>query len=116
MGRVDQFSQKGERVRAPKGYVLTRWSIPFAGFLLSLMGGFSYAWGVFILPMEERFGWTKAQSTLPFTVFMVVFAIFMIPAGRMQDKIGPRKVSLAGAILFFISYSLAAFVARFPYV
>jgi len=96
-------------------YIITRWSIPFAGFLLALMGGFSYAWGVFIIPMEESFGWTKAQATLPFTVFVLVFAFFMIPAGRLQDKIGPRKVSAFGAIMFFIAYGLAALVDRFPY-
>jgi len=94
---------------------MKRWSIPFAGFLLALMGGFSYAWGVFIIPMEERFGWTKAEAALPFTVFMVIFALFMIPAGRLQDKIGPGKVSAIGAVLFFLSYGLASFVGRFPY-
>ena len=105
-------AQKGEK---RKNYVITRWSIPFAGFLLALMGGFSYAWGVFIIPMEESFGWTKAQATLPFTVFVLVFAFFMIPAGRLQDMIGPRKVSAFGAVMFFIAYGLAALVDRFPY-
>jgi OFA family oxalate/formate antiporter-like MFS transporter len=79
------------------------------------MGGFSYAWGVFIQPMEEKFGWTTAEATLPFTVFVMIFAIFMIPAGRLQDKMGPRRVSAIGAVLFFVSYSLAALVDRFPY-
>lgn len=95
--------------------LMTRWSVPFAGFLLTLMGGFSYAWGVFTVPMVEKFGWTKAEAALPFTVFMVIFALAMIPAGRLQDKIGPRKVSLIGAILFFIAYGLAALVGQFPY-
>ncbi|MBA7521069.1 L-lactate transporter [subsurface metagenome] len=96
-------------------YIATRWKIPFAGFLLALMGGFSYAWGVFIIPMEESFGWTKVEANLPFTVFVLIFAFSMIPAGRLQDKIGPKGVSAFGAILFFISYSLAALVDRFPY-
>lgn len=94
---------------------MRRWRIPFAGFLLALMGGFSYAWGVFIIPMEEQFGWTKAEAAMPFTVFMVVFSLFMIPAGSLQDKIGPRKVSEIGAILFFLSYGTASLVDRFPY-
>jgi OFA family oxalate/formate antiporter-like MFS transporter len=34
-----------------KPYVITRWSIPVAGFLLALMGGISYAWGVFVVPV-----------------------------------------------------------------
>lgn len=96
-------------------HLMIRWRIPFAGFLLALMGGISYAWGVFVNPMKERFGWTTAEATLPFTVFMMVFALIMIPAGRFQDRIGPRKVSAVGAMLFFVAYSLASLVGTFPY-
>ncbi|HEU6446335.1 MAG TPA: hypothetical protein VFL61_14880 [Gaiellaceae bacterium] len=35
---------------------LARWRIPAAGFLLALMGGASYAWGVFVYPLVARFG------------------------------------------------------------
>ncbi|MCX8015308.1 MAG: OFA family MFS transporter, partial [candidate division WOR-3 bacterium] len=89
---------------------MKRWTVPFAGFLLALMGGFSYAWGVFVERMIERFGWTKTETALPFTIFMVVFALVMVPAGRLQDKLGPRKVSALGAILFFVAYGLASLV------
>ncbi|MCX6062918.1 MAG: OFA family MFS transporter [Caldiserica bacterium] len=92
----------------------TRWRIPFAGFLLGLMGGLSYTWGVYINPLVERFGWTTAMSALPYSVFMVVFALSMVPAGRLQDKLGPRRVASAGEILFFTSYGLAALVGRLP--
>ncbi|MCD5425447.1 MAG: OFA family MFS transporter [Methanosarcinaceae archaeon] len=94
---------------------MNRWSIPFAGFLLSLMGGVSYAWGVFVVPMVEKFGWTTTEAMLPFTIFMVTFSLVMVPAGDLQDRIGPRKVSFIGAILFFISYGLASLVYIFPF-
>ncbi len=98
-----------------KGYILTRWSVPFAGFLLTLMGGISYAWGIFTVPMMDKFGWTKADAALPFTVYMLMFALTMIPAGKLQDMIGPRKVAAMGALLFFPAYCLAALVSYFPY-
>ncbi len=100
------------RVKTKKN-ISARWRIPLAGFLLALMGGASYAWGVFIVPMTDRFGWTKAEATLPFTVFMVVFALVMAPAGKLQDRIGPKKVSAAGALLFFLSYGLASLLGMF---
>jgi len=115
MDKVNRLDSDSHAERKSSKYIISRWSIPFAGFLLALMGGFSYAWGVFIVPMEESFGWTKAEATLPFTIFVLIFALFMIPAGRLQDKIGPRKVSAFGAVLFFVSYGLAALVDRFPY-
>ncbi|MBS3963897.1 MAG: OFA family MFS transporter [Methylomonas sp.] len=93
----------------------SRWRIPFAGFLLGLMGGFSYAWGVLVVPKMEWFGWTKAEATLPFTVHMVVLALVMVPAGQLQDRFGPRIVAAAGAVLFFVAYALSALVGYFSH-
>lgn len=92
--------------------VLPRWVIPGAGFVLALMGGVSYAWGSFVVPLTKKFGWTTAEATLPFTVFMVVFALGMVPAGRLQDRYGPRRVALAGAGVFLLAYALAALVGH----
>ncbi|MGV8154222.1 MAG: OFA family MFS transporter [Alkaliphilus sp.] len=96
-------------------FVLTRWSIPFAGFLLALMGGIAYAWGVFITPMVNRFGWTNAQAALPFTVYVLFLTIASVFGGKYQDKIGPGKVSAIGAALFIVAYGLASLVGHFPH-
>jgi len=100
---------RSERVAA------RRWLIPFAGFLLTLMGGLLYTWGVFVVPLVNRFGWTTAEATLPFTVMLVVLAIITVPAGKLQDKVGPRTVCMIGAALFLIAWGAAALVPRFPY-
>lgn len=76
------------------------------------MGGAAYAWGVFADPLVARFGWTTAEAKAPFTVFMVVFAASMVPAGRLQDRWGPRPVAAAGAVLFLLAYGLAALVGH----
>lgn len=85
-----------------------RWTILMGGFLLSLMGGMSYAWGSFVVPLTRDWGWTNAQANMPFTVMIIVFSITMIPAGWIQDKIGPRKVAMVGAVIFIVGYTLAA--------
>ena len=97
------------------GVVRSRWTIPLAGFLLALMGGISYAWGVFVLPLQKEFGWTTTEATLPFTVFMVVFALSMVPGGRFQDRLGPRRVAATGAVLFLLAYGLAYLVRFVPH-
>lgn len=99
-----------------KNTTTRRWTIPFAGFLLALMGGISYAWGVFVVPMTERFGWTTAEATLPFTVFMVVFALTMVPGGRLQDILGPRKTSAIGSGLFLVAYWAATLIGHIPHL
>ncbi|MFN2341496.1 MAG: OFA family MFS transporter [Halanaerobium sp.] len=91
-----------------------RWIVLFGGFLLSLMGGMSYAWGSFVLPLVEEWGWTAAQANLPFTMMIIVFSVTMIPAGWLQDKYGPTKIAFTGSIMFFVGYSLAALMKYFP--
>ncbi len=92
-----------------------RWVVLLGGFLLSLMGGMSYAWGSFVVPLVQDWGWTAAAANLPFTVMIIVFAVVMVPAGWIQDKIGPRKVATTGAGLFLAGYMLAGFLRYIPY-
>jgi OFA family oxalate/formate antiporter-like MFS transporter len=94
-------------------FLNSRWSIVAGGFLLALMGGLSYSWGVFIEPMCESYGWTKLAATLPLSVFMAVFALVMIPAGHLQDKYGPRSVIVIGAFLFLVANLLSSLINVF---
>ena len=96
-------------------YFISRWSIPVAGFIFTLMVGTAYAYSAFINPMGEQFGWTKTQANIPFLVFIFMSAVMTIPAGRLQDKYGPRKTGLLAALLFAVAYSLASMVGTFPY-
>ncbi|MFP4459023.1 MAG: OFA family MFS transporter [Candidatus Zixiibacteriota bacterium] len=91
-----------------------RWLILVGGFLLSLMGGMSYAWGSFVVPLKQNWGWSAAQANLPFTIMIIVFAVTMIPAGWLQDRFGPRKVATCGASLFFVGYALCSLLGRIP--
>lgn len=93
----------------------TRWSVVAGGFLLALIGGLSYSWGVFVQPLESSFGWSKTTSMLPLSVFMVFFAVMMIPSGRLQEKYGTRNLITAGAFLFFTAYSLSALLHHIPH-
>jgi OFA family oxalate/formate antiporter-like MFS transporter len=79
------------------------------------MAGLAYAWGAMVVPLVDKFEWTTAEAALPFTVLFVIFALIMVPAGRLQDTIGPRKTCLLGALLFILGYGLAALVNHFPY-
>jgi len=92
-----------------------RFSIVFAGFLLSFLAGVAYAWGPMVVPLVERFDWTTAEAAFPFTIFFLVFAIIMVPAGRLQDTIGPQKTCLLGAVFILLGFGGSALVGRFPY-
>lgn len=86
----------------------SRFLIAISGFLITLLLGVLYSWGVFVNPLEQEFGWTRAQATLPYTIASIVFAVGMIVAGFIQDRKGPRFVAFLGGLFsglgFIISY------------
>jgi OFA family oxalate/formate antiporter-like MFS transporter len=90
------------------------WIVTFAGIGLNLALGILYAWSVFSKQLTEPierggFGWTRTAATLPYTIAIACFAMMMVPAGRLQDRIGPRRVATAGAILTGIGLVVASF-------
>jgi len=74
------------------------WAVTFAGMAINLALGVLYTWSVISKAIPAEWGWNEAQRALPYSVAIIVFALVMVPAGRLQDKIGPRWVALAGGI------------------
>src|SRR5512147_1831460 len=92
------------------------WIVALAGMGLNLALGILYAWSVFSKQLVEAvdrggFGWTKTQATLPYTLAIACFALMMVPAGRLQDKVGPRVVASAGGILTGLGLVVAGFAS-----
>ena len=72
------------------------WMVTFAGTGINLALGVLYTWSVIKAAIPAEWGWTAAQKSDPYALACFVFAIAMIPAGRLQDKIGPRWVATIG--------------------
>ncbi|AGL03074.1 L-lactate MFS transporter [Desulfoscipio gibsoniae] len=75
------------------------WQITFAGTGINLALGVLYSWSVFAAALIDQYGWTKTESSIPYTLACVIFAICMVPAGRWLDKSGPRVVATVAAFL-----------------
>ena len=58
-----------------------------------------YCFGVFMEPIREDFGWTKAQVTWIITIYWIVSGLAGPVLGRLIDIHGARKVMLFVAIL-----------------
>ncbi|MGD9503483.1 MAG: OFA family MFS transporter [Syntrophobacteraceae bacterium] len=89
--------------------VSSRMRYIIVGFLVSLVLGLVYAWSIFVLPLEKQFGWTRAQTQLTFTISIIALSIGMIFGGRLSDRLGPRKLGIAGAVLTTLGFFLASY-------
>jgi MFS family permease len=92
------------------------WTVTLAGMGLNLALGILYAWSVFSKQLVEAvdkggFGWTKTQATLPYTIAIGIFGLMMVPAGRLQDRFGPRLVASAGGVLTGLGLVVASFAS-----
>lgn len=67
-----------------------RWSYLALGVVLLLFLGLIYAWSVFRAPLEQEFGWTKAQSSITFSISMMMFCLGGLVSGIVTGKKGPR--------------------------
>ena len=88
---------------------LSRWWRVVGGLSMNLALGSLYAWSVFVAPLEKEFKWHRADTSMVFTIAVVVFALTFIVGGRLQDKLGPFKISLMGAILVSLGFFLCAY-------
>lgn len=62
---------------------------------------------------------TAAEVQLTFTIAVVFFALAMIPAGRLQNRYGPRVIGMIGAGLLGVAFLLTALFTKdlgVPYV
>ena len=80
------------------------WVVTFSGMGLNLALGTLYAWSVFGKQFTEAidkggFGWSKTAAAMPYSIAIGFFALMMIPAGRLQDKLGPGIIATIGAVL-----------------
>ena len=84
------------------GYVVV-----LAAFIIMVltMGTF-FSFGIFFKPLLDEFGWTRAITSGVYSVFFVVYGSLTPFAGRLNDKFGPRIITVAIAFFFGLGYLL----------
>ena len=90
------------------GKSMRPWIVTLSGTGINLALGVLYTWSVISKGIPDTWGWSETQRALPYSVACMVFALMMVPAGRMQDKIGPRIVATIGGILTGIGLMVAS--------
>lgn len=90
------------------------WLVTFAGMGINLALGVLYAWSVISKNIPPEWQWTEAGKSWPYSVACLMFALIMVPAGRMQDRIGPRITASIGGILVGAGLIIASLSPTLP--
>jgi MFS family permease len=90
-------------------FVFYGWVIVATTFVIALVtvGGRS-AFGVFVVPMSEEFGWNRSTISLAAALGFLVNGLSQPFLGRLFDTLGGRRVILASLTTFGITTVLLA--------
>lgn len=76
---------------------------------LQLCFGTVYAWSFFQIMLVRQLGWSYTDTAIAFGVAIFSLGIAAAWAGGALPRLGPRRLALAGSILFSLGYLIAAF-------
>lgn len=77
-----------------------RWGIAFAGVLVMLCLGTVYSWSIFTNALIAGFNWSTQTATVPFELAIFFIGVGAVVGGRWQDRVGPRTVTIVGAVVW----------------
>ena len=104
-----QAASTSAAISRPASY---RWLQLFMGIVcMAMIANLQYGWTLFVNPISEKFGWTRAVIQVAFTIF-VFTETWLVPfEGYIVDKYGPRPVVAVGGILCGIGWVMNAYAA-----
>jgi MFS family permease len=83
------------------------YNILAAGFIMQgICYGAMFTYGVFFKEFQTEFGWSRAMISGASSLAFLIGGAFGITAGRLNDKIGPKALSVVVSILFGLGYLL----------
>jgi MFS family permease len=91
--------------RTPSG--ANRWAIALAGVIVMIFLGTAYSWSSFTLPLSASFNWSNTVTTWAFALAIFFLGWGAVVGGRWQDKVGPRTVTIVGAVVWGVGLLLA---------
>jgi OFA family oxalate/formate antiporter-like MFS transporter len=88
------------------------WVVVLAGLGINLCLGVLYTWSILTSALTNKWAWTAAEALTPYAIALGAFAITMVFAGRLQDRIGPRITATIGGVLVGLGMVVASFAPK----
>ena len=84
-----------------------RWSQLLIGIVcMAMIANLQYGWTLFVNPIADRHGWSRAAIQVAFTIFVLTETWLVPVEGYLVDRFGPRAVVLVGGILCGLGWIL----------
>ncbi len=93
-----------------------RWIYILASTMINLCLGAVYAFSILVPPLEAEFGWERIETSPAFTIALLTFALSMVPAGKFQDRKGPRAAASIGGALLGLGMVLSSYTSSLSWL
>lgn len=87
-----------------------RWGQLVMGIVcMAMIANLQYGWTLFVNPIADRHGWTRAAIQVAFTIFVLTETWLVPIEGYLVDRFGPRPVVMVGGILCGLGWVLNSY-------
>ena len=93
--------------------IRNRWIVVIGAILIQLALGSIYSWGTLTIFVSPYLDEVREVTVYIFGVGLLSFAVTMIFAGKLQQKVGPKKTALLGGILIGTGVLLSSLMTTF---
>ncbi len=88
----------------------SRWLQLILGIVcMAMIANLQYGWTLFVNPISEKYGWSRAAIQVAFTIFVLTETWLVPIEGYLVDRFGPRPVVLVGGLLCGIGWVLNSY-------
>jgi OFA family oxalate/formate antiporter-like MFS transporter len=92
-----------------------RWMQLILGIVaMAMVANLQYGWTLFVNPIAEKYGWSRAAIQFAFTIFVLTETWLVPIEGWLVDKFGPRPVVLVGGLLCGLGWVLNSYASTLP--
>ena len=88
------------------GYIVVAASF----FLMAARFGIGFNFSVFLKPLIEEFGWTRAAVSGAYSFSFLAAGLVGLFIGRLNDRIGPRWIVFGGGFVFGLTFYLMSHI------
>lgn len=86
--------------------------VVLGAILVQVCLGAIYSWSLYNQPLADKYGWDKNAIVMAYSIAIFVFAFTTMFSGRLYDRMGPRKITIIGAIFYGSGMILSAFASQ----